>query len=233
MGRKKLSDGDVLKVREMLTSGFSQTEIASTFCVDKSTISHIKNSTKRSQVNREDVSREPGCQFKIDGVTAVIVSDFTDYAVSSNGEVFTRKTGHWKKVKPVIIDGGYRRVWIEQDGRRSNRGVSRLVLEAFVGPCPEGMEACHFPDRDTSNNRLDNLRWDTTANNAEDKRKHGTLLMGEKIASSKLLEGEVREILDAPASVSSYELAEKYCVQSRQIRRIRQRTRWAHLTQGE
>ena len=52
--------------------------------------------------------------------------------------------------------------------------IHRLVLEAFIGPCPEGMECCHFPDRDPSNNRLENLRWDTHKANVADSIKHGT-----------------------------------------------------------
>lgn len=48
------------------------------------------------------------------------------------------------------------------------RTVHSLVLEAFIGPKPDGLAACHGPDFDTSNNRLSNLRWDTYyANNAE------------------------------------------------------------------
>lgn len=61
------------------------------------------------------------------------------------------------------------------NGKSHNRLVHRLVLEAFVGPCPPGMEACHFPDRDPSNNRLTNLRWDTCSANRIDAVKHGTL----------------------------------------------------------
>lgn len=58
--------------------------------------------------------------------------------------------------------------------------MARLVLEAFVGPCPEGMEACHFPDRDPANNQLENLRWDTHQANMVDKATHGTSLRGEQ-----------------------------------------------------
>jgi len=50
--------------------------------------------------------------------------------------------------------------------------VHRLVLLAFVGPCPEGMEACHN-DGNPYNNRLDNLRWDTKAGNILDEVKNG------------------------------------------------------------
>lgn len=50
--------------------------------------------------------------------------------------------------------------------------VHRLVLEAFVGPCPSGCEGCHY-DGNPANNIVSNLRWDTTKNNCLDKRRHG------------------------------------------------------------
>lgn len=53
------------------------------------------------------------------------------------------------------------------NGEHVNRSRHRLVLEAFVGPCPPGMEACHWNDIKTDN-RLANLRWDTHAANGRD-----------------------------------------------------------------
>lgn len=50
--------------------------------------------------------------------------------------------------------------------------VSRLVLTAFVGPCPDGMEACHWDD-DPNNNALSNLRWDTRSANVLDQVRNG------------------------------------------------------------
>jgi len=58
-------------------------------------------------------------------------------------------------------------------GRGNSRTVHRLVLEAFVGPCPQGLEACHN-NGNRYDNRLENLRWDTASNNQRDKRRHGT-----------------------------------------------------------
>ena len=46
----------------------------------------------------------------------------------------------------------------------TNRYVHLLVLEAFVGPRPPGMEALHGDD-ERDNNRLDNLSWGTHAVN--------------------------------------------------------------------
>lgn len=62
------------------------------------------------------------------------------------------------------------------NGERKRRPVHRLVLEAFVGPYPEGMECCHA-DGDPTNNHLDNLRWDTRSANSHDSVKHGSHAM--------------------------------------------------------
>ncbi|WP_082971209.1 HNH endonuclease signature motif containing protein [Mycobacterium sp. 852002-51971_SCH5477799-a] len=58
------------------------------------------------------------------------------------------------------------------NGRKETRRVHRLVLEAFVGPAPSGTFGCHL-DGDPANNRLNNLRWDTQANNLRDVVSHG------------------------------------------------------------
>lgn len=51
--------------------------------------------------------------------------------------------------------------------------VHRLVLNAFVGPCPDGFAACHN-DGNKLNNSAGNLRWDTYQANNADRAKHGT-----------------------------------------------------------
>ncbi len=66
--------------------------------------------------------------------------------------------------------------------------VHRLVLEAFVGPCPEGKECRHFPDRTRTNNRLENLSWGSHRRNCKDKRIHGTSAAGVKNNKTKITE---------------------------------------------
>lgn len=69
------------------------------------------------------------------------------------------------------------------DDRRMHL-VHRLVLEAFLGPCPDGMEGCHN-NGDPTDNRLQNLRWDTHSSNMRDMRIHGTDRHAAKRASKK------------------------------------------------
>lgn len=78
-----------------------------------------------------------------------------------------------RKVKGQILtsistSNGYLVVFIDKRAKR----IHRLVLEAFVGPCPKGQESRHL-DSDRQNNCLDNLCWGTRSENAQDRLKTG------------------------------------------------------------
>ncbi len=119
------------------------------------------------------------------------------YCCGTDGSIWSkRKRGRnrfcdeWHRLRPVLNGDGYARVRIAGLGRRL---VHRLVLESFVGPCPEGMESCHA-DGNRLNNRLDNLRWDTPKNNAADKARHGTLAVGSRNGMAVLRENAIETI---------------------------------------
>lgn len=57
-------------------------------------------------------------------------------------------------------------------GRRYMRLVHHLVLEAFDGFCPPGLEGCHYDDVG-AHNALTNLRWDTRSANQSDRDRNG------------------------------------------------------------
>lgn len=67
---------------------------------------------------------------------------------------------------------GYLATGLARDGQKVTKRVHLLVLEAFVGPRPDGMEACHN-NGDMHDNRASNLRWDTKRANAQDVLRHG------------------------------------------------------------
>jgi len=82
---------------------------------------------------------------------------------------------------------------LKKYGTTYNFYIHRLVLLAFIGPCPEGMECCHADDCGW-NNQLKNLRWDTRRNNQFDREKNGKGNKGERQGRHKLIEQDVREI---------------------------------------
>jgi hypothetical protein len=85
------------------------------------------------------------------------------------GGVDKRRLGEWRRLKPTPQRRGHLAIWL---GRDDQRFVHRLVLQAFVGPCPEGMECRHL-DGNSANNRLENLAWGTCSENSADMVKHG------------------------------------------------------------
>ena len=128
---------------------------------------------------------------------------------------------------------GYVTVVLKKDGRAFPRRPHRLVLEAFVGPCPPGCEACH-QDGDKKNNFLSNLRWDTHRNNQMvDGRKHGTCRMGlpgELNHAARLTEEKVREIRSlAAAGMTHVQIAKNMGLIRRNVSRVIHGDRWAHV----
>ena len=84
-----------------------------------------------------------------------------------------RRPVHERVLRQSDNGGGYQQVVLALAGRRHSITVHRLVLEAFVGPCPPGLEAWHN-NGDQKNNHVTNLRWDTHAENNRDRFRHGT-----------------------------------------------------------
>ena len=68
---------------------------------------------------------------------------------------------------------GYARVQLHSPGKSLSVRVHVLVLEAFIGPRPDGLVACHGP-AGISDNSVGNLRWDTYSSNNFDLVEHGT-----------------------------------------------------------
>jgi hypothetical protein len=113
--------------------------------------------------------------------------------------------------------------------RRKTMSVHVLVLTAFIGQRPAGFQAAHR-DGDPANNSLNNLEWASPVNNNADKRRHGTLVHGEAIASAKLTRADVEAIREARrdgAAVAS--LAVQYAVCRNTIGNALGGRTWANL----
>jgi hypothetical protein len=138
----------------------------------------------------------------VPSVTFKPIDRFPNYCVGDDGSVWSRrvkrgkkgKLGDWHRL--VSGDGriGYRQVrLIRDDGPGVVCKVHHLVLTAFVGPCPPGLECCHN-DGNPANNHVSNLRWDTRFANIHDSIRHGTFPTGERHGSAKLTAQQVAEI---------------------------------------
>lgn len=132
------------------------------------------------------------------------------------------------------ISGRYFSVRLCKNGRTICRAVHILVLEAFVCVRPLGMQGCHFPDRNTRNNRLDNLRWDTPKSNCGDRLLHGTVARGERNGFSKISESKVAFIRFARQhGIGGETISRAVGINSNAVRDIADRKSWKHVDEGE
>lgn len=130
------------------------------------------------------------------------------YEVSDHGNVRswraqTRKAGgalraetpHLMAAHNSRRDGkGYLSVGLPRPGGGyATHPIHRLVMAAFVGPRPPGLEIAHL-NGNPRDNRLVNLRYVTHAENESHKLTHGTRASGEQVNGSRLLGWQVAEI---------------------------------------
>lgn len=162
------------------------------------------------------------------------VAGHPGYEVSSLGRVRSwNKPGFGttprtepRVLKPTPAKGGYLRVGLSA---RRTRMVHGLVLEAFVGPRPPGLQCCHG-DGDPTNNSLRNLRWDTQGANMADREIHQGSYRGMRNPNSRLTVAEVKEIRRrAGQGETGKGLAAEFGITQAHASHIINRRKWAHV----
>lgn len=159
------------------------------------------------------------------------------YAASSDGRVWCcRKTGghggyrtDWRPLKPQKHNQGYLMVSL---GKANLRLLHCIVLEAFVGPAPDGMEGCHYPDKDKRNCRIENISWGTRSKNILHRIVQGGSSRGEMNWNAKLNKESVIQVVEMleAGSLSHEEIASKFNVTRRTVGRIGSGELWSHVT---
>lgn len=154
------------------------------------------------------------------------------YFVSDQGRVKSIRSGILLRHSMVGSQRGYRAVKLYRAGEGINHRVHRLVLEAFVGPMPDGLETRHI-NGDSCDNRLENLKYGTRAENIKDKVAHGTDVgnRGSAHVGSRLTESDVVELRQRYASggITQRKLAEEYGVNQSTVHRIISGQKWSHV----
>lgn len=141
----------------------------------------------------------------------------------------------WKCLKgyPRREDGRLRYTLKQNDGKYRRKYGSHFILEAFVGPKPEGMECCHN-DGNCLNNAIENLRWDTIYANRADMVKHRTACHGEDGGNAKLTDKQAEYIINCLKKGDSVRsLANKFNVTIQAIHYIKMGRRKKSLKKKE
>lgn len=115
-----------------------------------------------------------GREWGEEGVEYRRIPSHPKYAAGSDGSIWSFHA--WLPYKMTLTrkPSGHLIIFITRVGQRF---VHRLVLEAFIGPRPEGMICCHY-DGNPQNNKPENLRWDTHYGNAQDAIRHRRIRAG-------------------------------------------------------
>jgi hypothetical protein len=156
------------------------------------------------------------------------------YYVDENGCVYSRRVvGDCKKLgpvhplKPALVgkkSKKYYAVSLRRDGKSTTVYVHTLVLEAYIGPRPDGSIARHGK-RGTLVNTADNLSWGTPRKNQLDRVRDGTSNRGSR-GSAKLARLDVLKIRAYQNVVSVPYLAERFGVTRNTIKRILDGEAW-------
>lgn len=159
-----------------------------------------------------------------------------NYEVSTEGRVrekarpvFNRGRIHSKPprtINPFIDTEGYAFVVMRKPmGTGAEKiFVHRLVMEVFVGECPEEMSVDHI-DRNRTNNAVSNLRYATKAEQSDNR--DLSRISGENSKFSKLREVdvvEIRKMLEMGFLDSI--IAQRFSVSASTIKNIRTGKSW-------
>lgn len=181
------------------------------------------------EVWRPDVlTGAPG--LMVSSLGRVKTRDRTVFRRGRSGEVVACRSIRGKILKPHRNQSGREVVGVNYQGRAKNHFVHRLVCAAFHGPPPfPEAQTCHN-NGDSSDNRPENLRWDTAKGNAQDRYLHGTMLHGERSPHSKLTDDLVLMFRRRAADgLSFYDLPEAAPFGRAAIWRAVTGDTWRHL----
>lgn len=154
------------------------------------------------------------------------IPNFPGYYAKKDGTIWSAwRKNKLHKLSFELNSKGYYRVKL---GRGKKHFVHHLILETFLGPCPEGMEARHYPSNIRTDNRLTNLCYGTREDNMADKLLCGTDNRGENHPLAKITKEDVLEIrrLDKETNMSRKQIADLYNLHPQYVSSLLRKVTW-------
>ena len=145
------------------------------------------------------------------------------YWINENGEIWSGYKQGLMKLQ--VSKDGYLFIDVRRPKRRKGF-VHKLVLETFIGPCPDSSMECRHLDGNPQNNNVGNLCWGTRMENSQDRILHGR-------AKKKLTKEKVEKIfyLGVIKLLTHQEIADIFGVCRQTITDILNKKYWRHTCQ--
>lgn len=157
----------------------------------------------------------------------------TEYSVSSEGRVGSRRYGKWRVLRPRPDGHGYFSVAIYTESGRMEHRIHHLVAEEFLGPRPTPAHQINHKNGIRDDNQAVNLEWVTPSENT----RHSFDALGKKAprgeahGNAKVTETEVRAIRSRRAAGEPLMvIAADYGIGKANVGHIASRKNWAWLT---
>ncbi|MDD2878719.1 MAG: NUMOD4 domain-containing protein [Acidiphilium sp.] len=164
------------------------------------------------------------------------------YEISSHGNVraLARTVDFYREGKNIgrrlpqrnIRKGvhlGYFWVFLWKNGKKKNHRIHKMVAEHFLIKDDPTKMVAHF-DGNRKNNRVENLRWATAKENAQDMARHKTSTWGEKSTHAKLKGSDIKQIRELLKHKSQTDIAKKFSISQSTVSKIKRKETWEHLT---
>lgn len=170
------------------------------------------------------------------------IPGYDGYQVSDQGNIRSilkkgnhksKKGSDWRLLKPQIRKDNRRTISIATKGVYRHHFIYKLIMLAFLGPCPDGMEIAHL-NGNCSDDRFVNLKYCTHKENESHKHMHGTSPQGERNPNSKLLGWQIEEILFlSEKSISHAKIAALFDISYKDVSAIILGIKWSHIKARE
>lgn len=171
-----------------------------------------------------------------------IINTHPYYEVSNFGRVRCWKgRGQYGKklsiprIRIILPNKGYPSLALHSNGKRTRYRIHKLVLEAFKGPAPKGMQTRHL-DGNKNNNNLYNLVWGTAKENIHDNIRLGKDNKGEKHGNNRnITKNDVLQIRDlySTGKYSQFRLAKMFKTTQGAIKAIVHKDTWQWLNNNK
>jgi len=161
------------------------------------------------------------------------ISGFENYEVSNLGNIKNsnfKRMNKEQEIKSAKNSSGYLLVSLFDNGKRNRVMVHRLVSDSFLLN-PENKKRVNHINGIKTDNRVENLEWNTHSENTKHAFKIGLMknANGENQHLSKLKEKDVLDIRKNEDNLSYKKLANKYNVSVFSIYSVIKRKTWKHI----